>query len=166
VILDDQIAGLRGLAADVPGLDLSRVGIMGWSYGGYAAALAVLRRPDVFHAAVAGAPVVDWRDYDTFYTERFMGLPAENRAAYDRASLLPLAAGLSRPLLLVHGTADDNVWFSNTLRLSDALFRAGRPFELLPVGGATHMVPDPVANRRVKEASVAFLARHLAASPP
>jgi dipeptidyl-peptidase-4 len=164
-ILDDQIAGLRGLAAEVPGLDLSRVGIMGWSYGGYAAALAVLRRPDVFHAAVAGAPVVDWRDYDTFYTERYMGLPEDNRPAYEHASLLPLAAGLTRPLLLVHGTADDNVWFSHTLRLADALFRAGRPFELLPVGGATHMVPDPVASRRVKEASVAFLARHLGATP-
>jgi dipeptidyl-peptidase-4 len=163
VILDDQIAGLRGLSTEVPGLDLSRVGIMGWSYGGYAAALAVLRRPDVFHAAVAGAPVVDWRDYDTFYTERFMGLPEENGEAYERASLLPLAAGLSRPLLLVHGTGDDNVWFSHTLRLADALLRAGRPFLLLPVGGATHMVPDPVASRRVKEASVAFLATHLSA---
>jgi dipeptidyl-peptidase-4 len=165
-ILDDQIAGLRGLAAAVPGLDLSRVGVVGWSYGGYAAALAVLRRPDVFKVAVAGAPVVDWRGYDTFYSERYLGLPGDEGAPYERTSLLPLAAGLSRPLLLIHGTADDNVWFSHTLRLADALFRAGRPFEMVPVGGATHMVPDPVANRRVKVASAAFLARHLRGSPP
>jgi dipeptidyl-peptidase-4 len=165
-ILDDQIAGLRALAAARPGLlDLSRVGIMGWSFGGYVAARAVLERPETFHAAVAGAPVVDWRDYDTFYTERFMGLPEAERAAYDAASLLPMAPGLARPLLLVHGTADDNVWFTHSLKLADALFRARRPFDLLPVGAATHMVPDPVASRRVKEASMAFLARHLGAVP-
>jgi len=167
-ILDDQVAGLRGVAAAHPGLlDLSRVGIMGWSFGGYAAARAVLERPDAFHAAVAGAPVTDWRDYDTFYTERFMGLPDADRAAYDAASLLPMAARLSRPLLLVHGTADDNVWLAHSLKLADALFRAARPFELVPVGGATHMVPDPVASRRVKEAEVEFFTRHLrpAAAP-
>ena len=161
-ILDDQIAGLHGLAEAVPGaLDLSRVGAMGWSFGGWSAAAAVLRRPDVFSAAVAGAPVVDWRAYDTHYTERYLGLPDAGGDAYERSSLLPQAAGLSRPLLLVHGTADDNVWFTHTLRLADALFREGRPFELLPVGGATHMVPDPIASMRVRQASVEFLARHL-----
>jgi len=166
-ILDDQIAGLRGLAEAVPGvLDLSRVGAMGWSFGGWSAAAAVLRRPDVFAAAVAGAPVVDWRAYDTHYTERYLGLPGADGGAYERSSLLPQAAGLSRPLLLVHGTADDNVWFTHTLRLADALFREGRPFEMLPVGGATHMVPDPVAAMRVRQASVAFLRRHLGASTP
>ncbi|MFT3915738.1 MAG: prolyl oligopeptidase family serine peptidase [Anaeromyxobacteraceae bacterium] len=139
--------------------------MFGWSFGGYTAARAVLERPDVFTAAVAGAPVTDWRDYDTFYTERYMGLPDADRAAYDAASLLPMAPRLSRPLLLIHGTADDNVWFANSLKLADALFRAARPFELLPVGGATHMVPDPVASRRVKEAELEFFTRHLAPAP-
>jgi dipeptidyl-peptidase-4 len=160
-VLEDQIAGLRALAAELPELDLSRVGIAGWSFGGYASALAVLRRPDVFHAAVAGAPVVDWLDYDTYYTERYLGLPDGNRDGYARSSLLGWAPGLSRPLLVLHGTADDNVWLSHTLKLADALFRAGRPFELVPIAGATHMIPDPTAAVRRWEATAAFLARHL-----
>ncbi|HYG67558.1 MAG TPA: DPP IV N-terminal domain-containing protein, partial [Anaeromyxobacteraceae bacterium] len=132
--LEDQIAGLRALARERPELDVSRVGIHGWSFGGYAAALAALARPDVFRAALAGAPVSEWRDYDTHYTERYLGLPGPDAAAYDRSSLLPLAARAPAPgtpaarLLVVHGTADDNVWFSHALKLVDALFRAGRPF--------------------------------------
>ena len=161
-VLDDQIAGLRALAAELPELDLDRVGIAGWSFGGYAAALAVLRRPDVFRAAVAGAPVVDWLDYDTYYTERYLGLPQVNRDGYARSSLLGWAPALSRPLLVLHGTADDNVSFSHALLLADALFRAGRPFELVPIAGATHMVPDPTASVRRWEATAAFLGRSLA----
>jgi dipeptidyl-peptidase 4 len=140
--LDDQVAALRALGARLPELDLSRVGIYGWSFGGYLAARAVLARPDVFAAAVAGAPVVDWRDYDTAYTERYLGMPAENAAGYDDSSLLGHAAKLERPLLLIHGTRDDNVYFFHTLKLADALFRAGKRFELLPLPGLTHMVPD------------------------
>lgn len=167
IVLEDQIAGLRALAAQLPVVDLGRVGITGWSFGGYAAALAVLRRPDVFHAAVAGAPVAEWRDYDTHYTERYLGLPEQNRAGYDRSSLLGWAPGLARPLLVVHGTADDNVFFSHALKLGDALFRAGRRYELLPVAGATHMIPEPTAVVRRWEATAAFLAEHLARpSPP
>jgi dipeptidyl-peptidase 4 len=161
--LADQVAGLRALARERPELDLSRVGIHGWSFGGYAAALAALMRPDVFRAALAGAPVSEWRDYDTHYTERYLGLPGEDPAAYDRSSLLPLAGSRARErgvpdarLLLVHGTADDNVWFSHTLRLADALFRAGRPFELVPIAGATHLVPDPLATAREQELLVRF----------
>jgi len=165
-VLDDQIAGLRALAAELPELDLDRVGIAGWSFGGYAAALAVLRRPDVFHAAVAGAPVVDWLDYDTYYTERYLGLPEANRDGYARSSLLGWAPALSRPLLVLHGTADDNVSFSHALLLADALFRAGRPFELVPIAGATHMVPDPTASVRRWEATAAFLGRSLAPAAP
>src|SRR5439155_4980325 len=106
VPLDDQVAGLRALGAQHPEMDLSRVGIDGWSFGGYMAALAVLRRPDVFQAAVAGAPVVDWLDYDTHYTERYLGIPPKDDAAYKEGSLLTYAAGLRRPLLAIHGTAD------------------------------------------------------------
>ncbi len=151
VNLDDQVSGLTALAADLSELDLSRVGVTGWSFGGYLSALAVMKRPDVFRAAVAGAPVADWRDYDTFYTERYLGLPQENAAAYDRSSLLTWAPRLDRPLLVLHGTADDNVHFLHALKLSDALFRAGRPHELLPLSGLTHMVPDPVVVERLWE---------------
>jgi len=148
VTLDDQVTALKALGAKYPELDLSRVGIVGWSFGGYLAALAVLKRPDVFHVGVAGAPVVDWRDYDTFYTERYLGLPDANPEAYRQSSLLTWAPKLERPLLIVHGTRDDNVYFFHSLKLCEALFRAHRPFELLPLPGLTHMVPDPL----VKEA--------------
>jgi dipeptidyl-peptidase-4 len=156
--LDDQVAGLRSLAAEVPEMDLSRVGIWGASFGGYMAALAVMRRPDVFKAAVALAPVTEWRDYDTAYTERYLGLPQEAPRAYERSSLLTYAAGLERPLLLVHGTADDNVYFLHSLKLADALLRAGRRYELLPVPGQTHQLlsADPVLVERVLERIVRY----------
>ena len=144
VPLDDQVAGLQALAKKYPELDENRIGVTGWSFGGYMSALAVLRRPDVFKAAVAGAPVTDWLDYDTCYTERYMGLPDKNAAAYKEGDLLTYAAELKRPLLLVHGTTDDNVFFRHSLKLADALFRGGREFGILPLSGLTHMVPDPV----------------------
>jgi dipeptidyl-peptidase-4 len=144
VTLDDQVEALQAVAAEVPDLDLTRVAIRGWSYGGYLAALAVLRRPDVFAAAVAGAPVTDWRLYDTFYTERYLGHPDEAPEVYERNSLLADAAKLERPLLLIHGLADDNVVAAHTLRLSAALLAAGRPHDVLPLSGVTHMTPQEV----------------------
>lgn len=161
--LDDQVEALRATAARYPEMDLRRVGIFGWSFGGYMAALAVLRRPDVFHAGVAGAPVVDWRDYDTCYTERYLGLPGENKDAYDRSSLLTYAKDLRRPLLILHGTADDNVLFVHSLKLSNALFRAGKTHELLPLPGLTHMVPDQVVTQRMWTRIQSFLATALKA---
>jgi dipeptidyl-peptidase 4 len=125
----------------------------------------VMRRPDVFHAAVAGAPVTEWRAYDTHYTERYLGLPQEAAAAYDRASLVAAAPELSRPLLLLHGTADDNVWVSHGLALADALFRAGRPVELVPVAGATHMLPEPLTTARRWERTAAFFRERLGKVP-
>lgn len=163
VPLDDQVRGLQALGAKYPELDLKRVGIVGWSFGGYMSALAVLRRPDVFQAAVAGAPVVDWLDYDTHYTERYLGLPDKDAGAYREASLLTYAAELKRPLLLVHGTADDNVYFRHTLKLVDALFRAGKDFEVLPLSGLTHMVPDPVVTERLWSRVAQHFRKHLAA---
>jgi dipeptidyl-peptidase 4 len=142
VPLDDQIAGLLAIAKQEPSLDLERVGIIGHSFGGYMAALSVLRRPDIYKAAVASAPVVDWLDYDTFYTERYLGDPSKDSSIYTENGLLPHAKELSRPLLLVHGTADDNVHFSQTLKLSDALFRAGKDYELIALAGQTHMFRD------------------------
>lgn len=144
--LDDQVEALYGAAEEVPELDLGRVGIRGWSFGGYLAALALLARPDVFHAAVAGAPVTDWRWYDTYYTERFLGHPDRSSEPYERSSLLPLAPKLAGPLLLVHGLADDNVFVVHTLELSGALLAAGRPHCVLPLPGVTHLASrDEVA---------------------
>jgi dipeptidyl-peptidase-4 len=138
VVLQDQVDAVRAAAERYPFMDLDRVAIRGWSFGGYLAALAVLRRPDVFHAAGAGAPVTDMRLYDTFYTERYLGHPEENPEVYERNSLLADAPTLDRPLLLIHGLADDNVYVANTLRLSQALTEAGRPHAVLPLSGITH----------------------------
>jgi dipeptidyl-peptidase-4 len=140
--LFDQVDGLHAAAERYADLDLSRVGIRGWSYGGYLAALAVLRRPDVFHAAIAGAPVTDWRLYDTHYTERYLGHPDVHSQVYERNSLLVDAANLERPLMIIHGLADDNVVVAHSLRLSSALVAAGRAHTLLPLPGVTHMTPQ------------------------
>ncbi|MGW6687127.1 alpha/beta fold hydrolase [Streptomyces sp. NPDC054961] len=147
VTLDDQVAALAALGERHADLDLTRVGIRGWSYGGYLSALAVLRRPDVFHAAAAGAAPTDFRHYDTAYTERYLGLPADHPEVYERDCLVSDAAALSRPLLLVTGLADDNVHPSHTLRLSQALFDAGRPHQLLALPGVTHMTPGGVREK-------------------
>jgi dipeptidyl-peptidase-4 len=161
VPLEGQIAGLKALGKKFPELDLDRVGIYGWSFGGYMSALAVLKAPDMYKAAVAGAPVVDWLDYDTHYTERYLGLPDKDEAAYKEASLLTYAADLKRPLLLVHGTADDNVFFRHTLKLTNALFRAGKDFDLLPLPGMTHMTPDPVVTERLYGKIAGHFQKHL-----
>ena len=157
--LDDQVAALEAVAAAYPDdVDTTRVGIRGWSFGGYLAALAVLRRPDVFHAAVAGAPVTEWRLYDTGYTERYLGLPQEEPGNYDNSSLLPLAANLTRPLLIIHGLADDNVVVAHSLRLSAALLAAGRPHAVLPLSGVTHMTPQEIVAENLLRAEVDFFA--------
>ena len=158
--LADQVAVLKALGVRHPELDQSRVGVMGWSFGGYFSAMAALLRPDVFKAAVAGAPVTDWRSYDTAYTERFMGLPSENAAAYDATSAVKLAPRLTRPLLLIHGVTDDNVYVANTLALSEALLRAGKPHELLLLG-STHMMADPAAESALLTREIEFFRQHL-----
>ncbi len=165
VTLEDQVDALRALSASYP-LDLGRVGIRGWSYGGYLAGLAVLRRPDVFHAAVAGAPVTDWRLYDTHYTERYLGHPDEADPVYRAQSLVEAAeragsAGPRRPLMIVHGLADDNVVVAHSLRLSSALLAAGHPHEVLPLSGVTHMTPQEQVAENLLVLQVAFLKRSL-----
>jgi dipeptidyl-peptidase-4 len=162
-VLEDQVAALEAAAAEHPQLDLGRVGIRGWSFGGYLAALAVLRRPDVFHAAVAGAPVTEWRLYDTHYTERYLGDPASDPDAYERSSLLADAARLRRPLLLVHGLADDNVVAAHTLRLSGALLAAGRAHAVLPLARVTHMTPQVVVAENLLRLQLDFLRTALGA---
>ena len=161
--LDDQIDALHAVAERFGGLDLDRVAIRGWSFGGYLAALAVLRRPDVFHAAIAGAPVTEWRLYDTHYTERYLGDPTDRVDAYDVSSLLPLAERLTRPLLLIHGLADDNVVAAHTLQLSAALLAAGRTHEVLPLVGVTHMTPQETIAENLLLHQLEFLRRSLGA---
>jgi dipeptidyl-peptidase-4 len=156
-VLEDQVDALQALAAVDRRLDLGRVAIRGWSFGGYLAALAVLRRPDVFHAAVAGAPVTDWRLYDTHYTERYLGDPATEPENYARTDLCVEAAWLERPLLLVHGLADDNVLAAHTLQLSRALLEAGRPHRVLPLSGVTHMTPQVDVAENLLRVQLEFL---------
>ncbi|MFD8969676.1 prolyl oligopeptidase family serine peptidase [Streptomyces sp. NPDC059568] len=144
-VLTDQIDALHAAAERYDALDLAHVGIRGWSFSGYLAAGAVLHRPDVFHAAVAGAPPTDRRLYDTYWEERYLGHPDVQPDAYERSSLLPYAERpyaeqLSRPLLLIHGLIDDNVVPAHTLRLSAALLAAGRPHSVLPLPRTGHLV--------------------------
>ena len=160
-VLQDQVDALQALAGMYPDLDLTRVGITGWSFGGYLAALAVLDRPDVFRAAVAGAPVTDWALYDTAYTERYLGTPQDEPRAYDLTSLLRRAPQLERPLLIIHGLADDNVLAAHSLQLSSALLAAGRPHSVLPLSGVTHMTPQEVVAENLLRLEVDFLRTHL-----
>lgn len=160
--IEGQVAGLRALAAIEPAMDLRRVGMIGGSFGGYMSALAVLRRPDVYRAAVARSPVSDWLDYDTFYTERYLGVPnLEAPKTYEENGLLVYAKDLVRPLLIVHGTADDNVHFSHALELANALFQAGRPFEFLPLTRTTHLPHEPHLMLRYYQRVFAFFRAHL-----
>lgn len=164
VTLADQVEALAAVCDRYPeDLDPDRVGIMGWSYGGYLSALAVLDRPDVFHAAVAGAPVTDWALYDTCYTERYLGDPNDQPKVYARNSLIERAPNLVRPLLLIHGLADDNVVVAHTLRLSGALLAAGRAHEVLPLTGITHMASDEVVAENLLLAQVEFFRKALGA---
>jgi dipeptidyl-peptidase-4 len=134
--------------------------VTGWSFGGYFSAMAAIRRPDLFKSAVVGAPVVTWENYDTYYTERYLGLPQEDPEAYRVSSVLSYADQTRRPLLLIHGLTDDNVYFQHTLQLADALYRAGKPYELLPMLG-THMISDPLVKLRQQERIMEFFARTL-----
>jgi dipeptidyl-peptidase-4 len=161
VTLEDQVDGLHAAAERFEFLDLGRVGIRGWSFGGELAAMALLRRPDVFHAGVVGAPVTEQHLYDTFYTERFLGLPDQEPEAYRRSSPLFDAASLSRPMLLIHGLADDNVFVANSLRLSAALFEAGKWHELVLIPNATHLTRSTAVTENILRVQLDFLQRSL-----
>ncbi len=171
-VLEDQVDALHAAAERFGDLDLSRVAIRGWSFGGYLSALAVLRRPDAVHAAVVGAPVTDQRLYDTHYTERYLGLPEENPGAYDHCSPVRDAERLPqedrdkatfRPMMIIHGLADDNVVVAHTLRLSSALLAAGYPHTVLPLSGVTHMTPQEAVAENLLLLQVGFLRQALEA---
>jgi dipeptidyl-peptidase-4 len=167
VPLQDQLDALVAAGEQQPRLDLDRVGIRGWSFGGYLAALAALRAPQRIRAAIAGAPVTDWRMYDTHYTERYLGTPASSPEAYTASSLIDADASLgpaqawpdhgAPELLLIHGLADDNVVSAHTLRLSSALLADGRAHRFLPLSGVTHMTPQEVVAEQLLLLQVRFL---------
>jgi dipeptidyl-peptidase-4 len=160
-VLDDQVAGLRLAARENPDLDLTRVGIRGWSFGSTIAQLAVLRRPDVFHVAVAGAGVTDQRCYNAQWRERFLGQPDEHPERYDAYYLPGEAANLTRPLLLMHGLSDSNVFPLHTMRMSAALLAAGKPHEVILLPGIGHRAIGSNATEGVLLAQLDFLRRHL-----
>nr|WSY49189.1 S9 family peptidase [Streptomyces sp. NBC_00886] len=160
-VLDDQVTSLHETARLHPDLDLGRVAIRGWSFGGSLSLAAVLRRPDVFHAAVAGAGVTDQRMYHACWRERFLGPPDTFPDRYDACSLLRDAPRLTRPLLLMHGLADPKVLPAHTLRLSEALLTAGRPHETLLLPGVGHQPLGTTVTESLLQHQVAFLRRRL-----
>jgi dipeptidyl-peptidase-4 len=169
--LQDQCDALLALCEKFPEMDKDRIGVYGWSYGGYFAAMATMQRPDIFKAGVAGAPAADWRDYDTHYTERYLGMPLPadqltdgvpgNQSGYDASNVLTYCKDLQVPLLLIHGTADDNVYFTHSLKIADALTRAGKSYEFMPLSGQTHMVTQPALVKAINTRMAEFFITHL-----
>ena len=162
----DLFAAVRQLPHVVPGVDASRIGFFGWSYGGYLAARSMLDEATPFAAAVGVAPVTDWTLYDTAYTERYLGMPQASgqggkASSYASANLAGRAALLKKPLMLVHGTADDNVLFEHSLRLIEALQNAGRPFDTIIYPGKAHGISGRVARLHLNRSLEAFFERHL-----
>ncbi len=140
--LADQLAAVNWLKSR-PYVDGSRIGIWGWSYGGYMTTYELTHAPGVWHAGIAVAPVTRWQDYDSIYTERYMSTPQENPDGYRESSSVAAAADLSDPLLLVAGTGDDNVHWQNTLQFIEALIQAGKPYRLLIYPNKTHGISGP-----------------------
>ncbi|MBM3744875.1 MAG: S9 family peptidase [Acidobacteria bacterium] len=159
--LEDQKTGLKHLLS-LGFVDAARVGITGWSYGGYMTLYSLLNAPDLFAAGVAGAPVTDWRHYDTIYTERYMGLPSDNAEGYRRSSPVHMAANLKAQLMLIHCWEDDNVLFQNTFQMAAELQKAGKHFQLVIYPVKSHGVTGSLSKHRY-EATVAFLEEHLKA---
>ncbi len=158
----DQVTGAKWLA-DKPYVDASRVGVYGWSYGGYMTLLCMFKAPEVFKAGIAGAPVVNWRLYDTHYTERYMGDPADGDF-YERSSPITYVDGLEGNLLLIHGMADDNVFFDNSVQLMAALQQAEKQFELMTYPGKRHGIRGEAERVHLNQMRLDFFKRHLQAS--
>jgi dipeptidyl-peptidase 4 len=162
VEVDDQIAGLN-LLRSLPFVDPARVGVMGWSYGGYMT-LRLMTDPRArFRCGAAGAAPTDWREYDTHYTERYMGRPQDDPAAYDAAAVIPRLDRLEGRLLLLHGMADDNVLASNAYAVMAALQALGQPFDLMLYPGQRHGVAGEMRQLQLWRTYLEFFARELAA---
>ena len=157
--LSDQLLGVEHLIS-LGFVDPKRIGIYGWSYGGYMTLYSLLNAPDVFRAGIAGAPVTNWRNYDTIYAERYLGLPADNPGGYKDSSAITYASNLKAKLLLVHNVEDDNVLFQNTMQMVDALERAGKPFEMMLYPQKSHGVSGDV-RRHLYEVTTEFFERTL-----
>ncbi|HUA18583.1 MAG TPA: S9 family peptidase [Bryobacteraceae bacterium] len=153
--LADQLEGVKYLVAQ-GFVDPARIGIYGWSYGGFMTLNALLNAPDVFRAGIAGAPVTNWRNYDTIYTERYLGLPAEDGEGYRASSPLEYAGKLKAKLLIVHNLEDDNVLFQNTLQMAEALERAGKVFQMVVYPQKTHAVGGPLEKQLLEETTSFF----------
>lgn len=156
----DQLRGLEWLKTQAF-VDADRVGIHGWSYGGYMTLMLLLKHPGAFRAGIAGAPVTNWRLYDTHYTERYMGDPNDGEGRYEASSPMTYAQNLSDSLLIIHGMADDNVFFDHTVQLIDALQEAARPFELMTYPGKRHRIVGEAENTHLWNLYLDFFGRHL-----
>jgi dipeptidyl-peptidase-4 len=157
--LADQVAGVDYLVS-LGFVDRARVGIRGWSYGGFMTLNAMLNAPEVFRAGIAGAPVTDWLNYDTIYTERYMGLPKDNPDGYKNTALPQQAKNLKGKLMIAHNLEDDNVLFQNTVQMIDALERAGQHFEMQVYTQKTHAVTG-AEDRQLNAAMLGFFERNL-----
>lgn len=144
--LADQKAGIEHLVS-MGFVDPQRIGVHGWSYGGFMTLNLLLNAPDLFRAGIAGAPVTNWINYDSIYTERYMGLPGEDADGYQNTALAQRAANLKARLMIAHNLEDDNVLFQNTMQMIDALERAGKKFELMLYPQKTHGVSGPVSHQ-------------------
>ncbi|MCG2841404.1 S9 family peptidase [Sandaracinobacter sp. RS1-74] len=160
--VDDQMAALEWLKRQ-PGVDPDRVAVYGWSYGGYMAQRLLTRHPGAFAAGVSGAPVTDWRLYDTHYTERYLGNPATDPKPYEASDVTRDAAALKDPLLVIHGLADDNVVFDHSARAIAAYQQAGKPFETMVYPGQTHAIRAPDIQRHLWRTILNFLDREVKA---
>ncbi|HEY3174127.1 MAG TPA: S9 family peptidase [Candidatus Polarisedimenticolia bacterium] len=158
--LADQLVGVAWLKG-LPWVDASRIGIWGWSYGGYMTLYSLLNSPDTFRAGVAVAPVTDWKDYDTIYTERYMDRPVDNPDGYRDSAPLAKASSLKAPLLLVHGSSDDNVHMQNSVQILDAFISSGRPVEFMLYPRKNHSIPGPQSRTHLYEKITSFLTGHL-----
>jgi dipeptidyl-peptidase-4 len=159
VELADQLEGIRYLVGQ-GFVDPNRIGINGWSYGGYMTINALLNAPDVFRAGIAGAPVTNWQNYDTIYTERYLGLPSENPDGYKVSSLVDYADKLKAKLLMIHNIEDDNVLFQNTIQMSDSLERAGKLFDMVIYPGKSHGVEGRL-RKHLLETTTDFFEKNL-----
>ncbi|PYU20753.1 MAG: S9 family peptidase [Acidobacteria bacterium] len=161
VELADQLAGVKWLSKQ-PYVDSTRVGIWGWSFGGYMTCMAMLRGSDFFKAGFAGAPVTDWRRYDTIYTERYMGTPEENPEGYRDSSPVNFASGLQGKLLIAHANGDDNVHFSNSVALEEKFVAAQKYAEFLIYADRGHGISDNAARIHIFNRAAQFFVQNLA----
>jgi dipeptidyl-peptidase-4 len=165
VEVQDQLAGVAFLRT-LPFVDAQRVGIFGWSYGGYMTLMCLMQAPEVFAAGVAGAPVTDWALYDTHYTERYLSTPQLNPEGYAASNVLTYAERLNRPLLLVHGMADDNVLFAHSTALMKKLQDLQKPFDLMTYPGGKHgLIRQNVTGLHASANIVRFFDREIGPGP-